>query len=58
MDNLAEEFYRRLMVCRREQGRIADAMSVYRRCRENLSITLGVVPSADTVAICNSLRRQ
>jgi ATP/maltotriose-dependent transcriptional regulator MalT len=56
LDNLAEELYRRLMICHRERGRVADAMNVYRRCRENLSIILGVAPSADTVALYNSLR--
>jgi DNA-binding SARP family transcriptional activator len=44
------------MICHRERGRVADAMNVYRRCRENLSIILGVAPSADTVALYNSLR--
>src|SRR6185369_12826930 len=55
-DNLAEELYRRLMICHRARGRIADAMNVYRRCRENLSIILGIAPSAETVALYNSLR--
>jgi LuxR family transcriptional regulator, maltose regulon positive regulatory protein len=58
LDNLVEELYRRLMICHRQRGQLADAMNVYRRCRENLSIILGVAPAADTVAIYNSIRQQ
>ena len=47
-DNLAEGVYRRLIVCYREQGDLAEALNVYRRCREMLSIVLGVKPSAET----------
>jgi adenylate cyclase len=51
LDNLAEALYRRLMVCYRELGEPAEALNVYRRCREMLSIVLGVKPSPDTEAI-------
>ncbi|HEX4330312.1 MAG TPA: bacterial transcriptional activator domain-containing protein, partial [Burkholderiales bacterium] len=57
LDNLAEEFYRRLMVCHRERGSVADAIRVYRRCRENLSIILGIAPSAETTSLYNSLHQ-
>jgi DNA-binding SARP family transcriptional activator len=57
LDSLAEELYRRLMICHRERGQTAEAMNVYRRCRDNLSIILGVTPSADTIALYNSLRQ-
>jgi DNA-binding SARP family transcriptional activator len=30
------------------QGDLAEALNVYRRCRELLSIVLGVKPAADT----------
>ena len=49
-DNLAEAVYRRLMVCQRELGDAAGAMSTYRRCRELLSIVLGRAPAAETEA--------
>ena len=42
---------RRLMVCYRELGEPAEALNVYRRCREMLSIVLGVKPSPETEAI-------
>lgn len=58
LDPLAEEFYCGLMVCRKQSGRNAEALDVYRRCREILSITLGVQPSADTQAVYRSLLRQ
>jgi DNA-binding SARP family transcriptional activator len=56
-DDLAEELYRRLMVCHIRQGREAEALSVYRRCRKTLSSVLGVNPSAETRAIAASLGR-
>jgi DNA-binding SARP family transcriptional activator len=56
-DDLAEELYRRLMVCHIRQGREAEALSVYRRCRRMLSSILGVDPSAETRAIAASIVR-
>jgi DNA-binding SARP family transcriptional activator len=56
-DDLAEELYRRLMVCHIKQGQEAKALSVYRRCRKTLSSVLGVDPSAETRAIAASLGR-
>ncbi|MGH8718109.1 MAG: bacterial transcriptional activator domain-containing protein, partial [Burkholderiales bacterium] len=38
-----------------QSGRNAEALDVYRRCREILSITLGVQPSAGTQAVYRSL---
>lgn len=55
-DALAEEFYRRIMECRSRQGRFAEAMEAYRRCREMLSIVLGIAPSADTQALFRSIQ--
>ena len=51
LDNLAENFYRRLMFCHQQRGEYAEVQRVYRRCRELLSIVLGVKPSAETEAI-------
>ena len=56
-DDLAEELYRRLMVCHIRRGKEAEALSVYRRCRKTLSSVLGVDPSAETRAIAASLGR-
>jgi DNA-binding SARP family transcriptional activator len=56
-DDLAEELYRRLMICHLQQGQKAKALSVYRRCRRTLSSVLGVDPSAETRAITDSLGR-
>jgi DNA-binding SARP family transcriptional activator len=55
LDNLAEPVYRRLMVCQRELGDPAGALSTYRRCRELLSIVLGRRPTAETEAVRASL---
>jgi len=56
-DDLAEELYRRLMVCHIRQGREAEALSVFRRCQKMLSSVLGVDPSTETRAIADSLGR-
>ncbi len=53
-DPLCEELYQRLMGCYRNQGKRAEADGVDRRCREVLSVTLGLRPDAQT----ESLRRQ
>ncbi len=54
-DNVAEEVYRRLMGCHNRAGRPAEALRVYRRCRQMLSLVLGVVPSAETETLCRSI---
>lgn len=55
VDNLAEALYRRLMVCLREEGDSAGALTAYRRCRELLSIVLGRAPSPETEAVRQTL---
>ncbi len=56
LDNLAEPLYRDLMYCLREQGESAEALKVYRRCREMLSIVLGIEPSKETQVLAATLR--
>jgi LuxR family maltose regulon positive regulatory protein len=51
LDNLAEGLYRRLMISYRELGENAEALQVYRRCRDMLSIVLGLSPSPETEAV-------
>ncbi len=51
IDSLAEIVYRRLMVCLLNRGEFAEALRVYRRCCDLLSIVLGVKPSFETEAI-------
>ena len=58
LDPLAEEFYRRLMICRHRAGRIAEGLAVYRRCSDILSLTSSVQPSEQTRAVYRSLVRQ
>jgi DNA-binding SARP family transcriptional activator len=55
LDNLSEPLYRRLMICHREQGEPAEALNVYRRCRDMLSIVLGMKPSAETESVRHTL---
>lgn len=57
LDNLAEPFYRGLMLCYRELGETAEALRIFRRCRELLSIVLCTSPSTETRAVHASLIR-
>jgi ATP/maltotriose-dependent transcriptional regulator MalT/DNA-binding SARP family transcriptional activator len=56
IDNLAEEFYLRLMVCQRELGNYSSAARTYLECRNLLRDELGIAPSPKTTAIYNSLK--
>ncbi len=47
-DDLAEVFYRRLMRCYQQSGRIAEAIATYKRCLSILSAKSGIKPSAQT----------
>lgn len=44
LDLLAEPLYRRLMVCQATLDRTAQAIETYRRCRQALSVVLGIPP--------------
>ncbi|MEO8038213.1 MAG: bacterial transcriptional activator domain-containing protein [Betaproteobacteria bacterium] len=57
LDNLSEALYRGLMECCRAQGHCSEALSVYRRCRELLSIVFNTRPSADTELLRQALLR-
>jgi ATP/maltotriose-dependent transcriptional regulator MalT/DNA-binding SARP family transcriptional activator len=57
LDNLAEPIYRRLIACLQDTGETAEALKVYRRCRELLSVVLGVQPSKETQALADTLRQ-
>ena len=47
LEPLAASFYRRHMVCLRAEGRRAEAIEVFRRCRHLLATTLGVTPDPE-----------
>ncbi len=55
VDALAEVFYQRLMACYQQQGRRAEAMAVYQRCRTTLSTLMGVAPSPNVEAVRRAL---
>jgi LuxR family maltose regulon positive regulatory protein len=55
IDDVAEILYQQLMICYRQLGRRAEALSTYHRCRKTLSTILGVDPSPKTEAIFKSL---
>ena len=53
---LAEGVYRRLIACLLALGQSAEAYEVYRRCRQQLSVVLGIRPAAETEALVATLR--
>jgi len=55
VDDLAEEFYQRLIRCYHGLGRQAEALTVYNRCRNTLSMVLGVDPSPSTEVLYKKL---
>ena len=55
IDNVAEEVYRCLMSCYARGGRPAEALRVYRRCCQMLSVVLGIAPSTETETLCRSI---
>jgi len=57
IDDLAEEFYQRLMTCYMRLGKNADALSVYHRCCRILNATMGIEPSPKTMDIYKSLNK-
>ncbi len=56
VDDLAEEFYQRLMICHHRAGQVAEAATAYNRCRKVLSSMLGISPSPGTEAIAKGIR--
>ena len=55
-DDLVEVFYQRLMVCCLATRRFSEGLSVYRRCSQVLSITLGLQPEPESESLHRSLR--
>lgn len=55
-DNLREEMYRGLMQCQLKRGEPAEALNTFRRCRELLSVVLGIAPSAETERLYQAAR--
>ena len=51
VDDLSEEYYRRLMQCYVKLGRQAEALAVYRRCRETLGRVFGLGPGPEMEAL-------
>ncbi len=56
VDELAEQLYRRLMICHEQLGHHADAMITYERCRRRLDEKLGVAPSRVTKSLADDIR--
>jgi len=57
VDCLAEDLYRRLMICYQKLGRRAEAIRLYQRCCSVLQTHLGIRPSPETEAVYASLHQ-
>ena len=55
-DNLGEELYRLVITCHAKLGQPAEAMATYRRCRELLSVVLGIQTSAETEQLFRAIQ--
>lgn len=55
IDDVAEEFYQNLIICHQRLGNKAEAVKVYKRCRDTLFATLGVEPSEKTRSLYNEV---
>src|SRR5579859_4800718 len=55
-DDLAEELYQGLMRCHMQQDRRAEALAVFRRLRQTLSVTLGIQPSEQSERLVRSIQ--
>ena len=53
---LAEDIYRRLIGCLLALGQRAEAYEAFRRCRQQLSVVLGLRPAPETEALVAALR--
>ena len=56
VDDLVEVFYQRLMVCCLNTYRLSEGMSIYRRCRQTLSIVLSLQPEPETESLYLALK--
>lgn len=56
IDDLAEQAYQGLMTCLGAQGRYAEALAVYGRCRNLLHAKFGIEPSAKTRQLAASIQ--
>jgi LuxR family transcriptional regulator, maltose regulon positive regulatory protein len=54
-DPLQEYFYRRLMLCYQQTGRLAAALAAYEDCRKALAAGMGIEPSLETRTVYGSL---
>ena len=57
VDDLIEVFYQRFMLCTLQTRHISEGMAAYRRCRQILSIVLGLQPTPETESIYLSLKK-
>jgi len=56
VDDLVEVFYQRLMSCYLVMHRSSEGMLIYRRCRQTLSVMLGLQPDPETEALYLALK--
>lgn len=55
-DDLVEELYRSLMRCHLRLDQRAEALAAFRRCRDVLSVVLGLQPAAETQLLYREIK--
>jgi DNA-binding SARP family transcriptional activator len=55
-DPLAESLYRRILICHRANGAMAEGLRIYERCCKMFKAHLNVAPSQETVRLVATLR--
>lgn len=55
-DHLSERLYQRLMECYLAMGHRAEALAIYRRCRDLFQAVMGMEPSPETQALYQRIR--
>ncbi len=56
IEPVGETLYQRLILCYRDTGKLAEALSIFHQCRKQLTEQLQIQPSARTFALYQSLR--
>jgi two-component SAPR family response regulator len=58
VDEFAELFYQRLMICYMNEGQPSEAMNIYERCQKILKLSFGLEPSQKTKEIRLTLKNR
>ncbi|MCF8045294.1 MAG: hypothetical protein K9J83_05485, partial [Desulfarculaceae bacterium] len=58
IDSLKEDFYKHIMCCCEQEGRFAEAMSLFRRYKKILSTLFGLDPGHEITSVYGNIRKK